>query len=114
MIRSLHPHLSSRWRRARSDREREESEALKQEAAMAIRRGVGFLESRQDAPPERSGTRRRGDHRAGGAGDARRSGARRKGLPETAKKGYEFIATTKQPDGGLYVKGLANYNTSIC
>jgi len=89
-------------------------ESLKQEAAMAIRRGVTFLEKAQDA--------------TGAIGDPEQPaitalavlaivgdpGRDPKTLPETAKRGYDFIASTAKPDGGLYVKGLANYNTSIC
>jgi squalene-hopene/tetraprenyl-beta-curcumene cyclase len=29
-------------------------------------------------------------------------------------KGYAFILNCARPDGGIYVTGLANYNTSIC
>ena len=28
-------------------------------------------------------------------------------------KGYDFLLSNAQPDGGIYAKGLANYNTSI-
>lgn len=28
------------------------------------------------------------------------------------RKGYAFIRTKAQPDGGIYTKGLSNYNTS--
>jgi squalene-hopene/tetraprenyl-beta-curcumene cyclase len=33
--------------------------------------------------------------------------------PEYIKKGYDFILSSVKPDGGIYRKGLANYNTSI-
>jgi len=33
--------------------------------------------------------------------------------PAYVRKGYDFIASAAQPDGGIYRKGLANYNTSI-
>lgn len=32
---------------------------------------------------------------------------------DTAKKGYEFLTSCAKPDGGIYQKDLANYNTSI-
>jgi len=32
---------------------------------------------------------------------------------ETLKKGYAFLRTQVQPDGGIYAKGLSNYNTSV-
>lgn len=90
-------------------------ESLKQEAAMAIRRSVGFLEKSQDAA-------------TGAIGDAEQPaitalavlailgdpGREAQTLPAAARRAYDFIASTAQPDGGLYVKGLANYNTSIC
>ncbi|RYD54116.1 MAG: hypothetical protein EOP83_22485, partial [Verrucomicrobiaceae bacterium] len=33
--------------------------------------------------------------------------------PEAVKKGLEFIRASAKPDGGIYDKGMANYNTSI-
>ena len=33
--------------------------------------------------------------------------------PEYIRKGYDFILASARPDGGIYRKGLANYNTSI-
>lgn len=33
---------------------------------------------------------------------------------ETMKKGFDFILSKVQTDGGIYGKGLASYNTSIC
>jgi squalene-hopene/tetraprenyl-beta-curcumene cyclase len=39
--------------------------------------------------------------------------ARLKNSPEV-KKGYAFVLSSVQPDGGIYVTNLANYNTSIC
>ncbi len=33
--------------------------------------------------------------------------------PDYIKKGYDFIVASARPDGGIYRKGLANYNTSI-
>ncbi len=89
-------------------------ESLKQEAKMAIRRGVAFLEKQQAA--------------GGSIGDPEQPaitalavlailgdpGRDATALPAAVKNGFGFIASTAQPDGGLYVKGLANYNTSIC
>lgn len=89
-------------------------ESLKQETALAIRRGVAFLEKAQAAngaigDPEQPAIT--GLSVLAILGDPGRG---EKDLPETAAKAYDFIASTAQPDGGLYVKGLANYNTSIC
>ncbi|MEK7952322.1 prenyltransferase/squalene oxidase repeat-containing protein [Luteolibacter soli] len=33
--------------------------------------------------------------------------------PETVKKGLGFLRASAKPDGGIYDKGMANYNTSI-
>ena len=35
------------------------------------------------------------------------------GLPEAAEKGYDFIVSNAKPDGGIYGKGLATYNTAL-
>jgi squalene-hopene/tetraprenyl-beta-curcumene cyclase len=40
------------------------------------------------------------------------SGKYMKERPEFMRKGYAFIRTKAQPDGGIYTKGLSNYNTS--
>jgi squalene-hopene/tetraprenyl-beta-curcumene cyclase len=34
--------------------------------------------------------------------------------PEFVQKGYDFLLQAQQPDGGIYLKGLANYSTSVC
>jgi squalene-hopene/tetraprenyl-beta-curcumene cyclase len=36
-----------------------------------------------------------------------------KGLPAEAEKGYAFLLSNVQDDGGIYGKGLATYNTSL-
>ena len=36
-----------------------------------------------------------------------------KGLPAEAEKGYEFLLSNIQADGGIYSKGLATYNTAL-
>lgn len=40
------------------------------------------------------------------------SGKYMKEQPEFMRKGYAFIRSKAQPDGGIYTKGLSNYNTS--
>lgn len=40
------------------------------------------------------------------------SGKYMKEQPEFMRKGYAFIRTKAQPDGGIYTRGLSNYNTS--
>jgi squalene-hopene/tetraprenyl-beta-curcumene cyclase len=34
--------------------------------------------------------------------------------PDFVKKGYDYVLQAQQPDGGIYLKGLANYSTSVC
>ncbi|MFC1591323.1 prenyltransferase/squalene oxidase repeat-containing protein [Thermodesulfobacteriota bacterium] len=34
--------------------------------------------------------------------------------PACVQNGYAYMSKTIQPDGGIYVKDLANYNTAIC
>jgi len=34
--------------------------------------------------------------------------------PDFVKKGYDYISQCQQPDGGIYLKGLANYSTAVC
>ena len=41
------------------------------------------------------------------------SGKFRKDKPEFIQKGYASLLNSVKPDGGIYAKGLANYNTSI-
>lgn len=35
-------------------------------------------------------------------------------VPDAAAKGYDFLLKNVKPDGGIYGRGRANYNTSIC
>ena len=35
------------------------------------------------------------------------------GRPELVRRGYDWLLTCVKPDGGIYNKGLSNYNTSI-
>jgi squalene-hopene/tetraprenyl-beta-curcumene cyclase len=34
--------------------------------------------------------------------------------PDFVKKGYDYLLQSQQADGGIYLKGLANYSTSVC
>lgn len=34
--------------------------------------------------------------------------------PGFVKKGYDYLLQAQQPDGGIYLKGLANYSTAVC
>ncbi len=41
------------------------------------------------------------------------TGKASKEYAETLKKGYAYVRSQAQPDGGIYSKGLSNYNTSV-
>lgn len=89
--------------------------SLKLEIERAIAKGTKFLESQQDketgswSDPELAAI----SSLAVSAimSDPALSG--RAELPESAKKGYEFILSQVQEDGGIYHKGLSTYNTAI-
>jgi squalene-hopene/tetraprenyl-beta-curcumene cyclase len=34
--------------------------------------------------------------------------------PDFVRKGYDYLLQSQQPDGGIYIRGLANYSTSVC
>lgn len=34
--------------------------------------------------------------------------------PDFVQKGYDYILQSQQPDGGIYLKGVANYSTAVC
>ncbi|MEX2578459.1 MAG: prenyltransferase/squalene oxidase repeat-containing protein [Verrucomicrobiales bacterium] len=90
--------------------------SLKLEIERAVAAGVEFLEARQDA---RTGAWSDPSLPALTAlpvsailGDPSLDpGAP---LPDTVEKGYDFILGHAKPDGGLYDKGLATYNTALC
>jgi squalene-hopene/tetraprenyl-beta-curcumene cyclase len=93
---------------------REEDLSLRNEAGIAIERGLKWLQQHQNA----DGSWSLGDYPALTAlpvwaymGDPQASAGP---MPDYIQKGYDFIAASAQPDGGIYKKGLANYNTAIC
>ncbi len=88
--------------------------SLKNEIDHAIDKGLKWLKSMQDPKgfwsqpeyPALSGlvlTAYMGDPQNRFIGDS----------PEFIKKGYDYILKCVQPDGGIYVTGLGNYNTSV-
>lgn len=42
------------------------------------------------------------------------SGFYKKRYEENISRGYTYLLQCQKPDGGIYVKDLANYNTSVC
>ncbi len=90
-------------------------ESLKQEISLAYQRGLGFLRSKQD-----SGTGQWGaDEPVAFTGlvtacfllDPNRDPA--SAPPPEAEKGLRFLVQNAQPDGGIYLKARANYNTAL-
>jgi squalene-hopene/tetraprenyl-beta-curcumene cyclase len=88
--------------------------SLRNEVQLAIDRGLAFLKAQQKP----DGSWSNADHpsltalpaiafqRAPGAANV-------KNPPEFLRKSYEFIRTNIKPDGGIYNKGLSNYNTAV-
>lgn len=90
-------------------------ESLKQEIQLAYDRGLAFLRGKQDAV-----TGQWGDAEPvaftglATAGFLLNPGRANEGsVPPEAEKGIEFLLKNVQPDGGIYVKARANYNTSL-
>ena len=90
--------------------------SVKQEIGLAISRATAWLKTQQNAetgawslPDEPAIT---GLVVTAFVGDPNHT----QGSPQPAEvdKGYKFLLTKVQPDGGIYSKGRANYNTSIC
>ncbi|MDD5349379.1 MAG: terpene cyclase/mutase family protein [Chthoniobacteraceae bacterium] len=89
--------------------------SLRNEVQLAIDRGLSWLQKNQNA----DGGWSLPDYPAQTALPLTAfmlepSGKWRKEKPEFIQRGYASMLKAVQPDGGIYVKGLANYNTSIC
>lgn len=85
----------------------------RQEVQQAITRGLDFLESRQDA---QNGHWVTSEDPALSALvlSALIQNPAGAGASEELQKGYAFLLKNVQPDGGIYTKARANYNTAIC
>lgn len=88
--------------------------SLKNEVQHAIERGLGWLEKNQNP----GGYWSQPDHPALTAlvltaymGEP--SGRMRSKPPEFVQKGYRYLLQCVKPDGGIYVRDMANYNTSV-
>ena len=92
---------------------REEDLSVRNEVGIAIQKGVDWL--RQHQNPD--GSWSLGDYPAltalplwAWARNPQNSPGEK---PVYIQKGYDFLLSCVQPDGGIYRKGLANYDTSI-
>ena len=88
--------------------------SLRNEAQIAIDRGLGWLRGRQDpaghwSPPEYPAI-------TGLVLIAHMhepTGRNRAPRPEPVRRGYEFLLSKARPDGGIHAGVLANYNTCV-
>ena len=92
---------------------KEEDLSVRNEAGIAIAKGIEWLKQHQNA----DGSWSLDDYPALTAlplwaymGQPEGTPAQK---PDYIQKGYDFIVASARPDGGIYRKGLANYNTSI-
>jgi squalene-hopene/tetraprenyl-beta-curcumene cyclase len=94
--------------------EKKDDASLKNEVQHAIERGLRWLQSKQDE----KGFWSQPDHPAltglvltAFMGEP--SGHFKSDPPGYIRKGYDYLLQCVQPDGGIYVKDLANYNTAV-
>jgi squalene-hopene/tetraprenyl-beta-curcumene cyclase len=88
--------------------------SLQLEIERAIDKGLAFLKSKQDP----AGFWSSADYPALSglvllAFVEEPSGATKAKRPDFVEKGYAYLMSCVKPDGGIYGKGLANYNTSV-
>lgn len=88
--------------------------SLRNEVQLAIDRGLAFIKSQQ----KEDGSWSNADHPAitalaTVAFQRAPGGANVKNPPEFLRKSYDFIRANIKPDGGIYNKGLSNYNTAV-
>lgn len=88
--------------------------SLKNEVQTAIDRGLAYLKSQQKP----DGSWSNADHpaltaMAVVAFQREPSGANLKSPPDFLLKSYDYLRGFAKPDGGIYGKGLSNYNTSV-
>ena len=93
---------------------KEQNVSVRNEVQLAIDKGLAWLKSHQNPDGSWSSP----EHPALTAlpliAFYREPGGRfREAKPEFLQKGYGFLRSNAKPDGGIYGKGLANYNTSV-
>lgn len=92
-----------------------ENVSLRNEVQLAIDKGLAFLKSQQK--PEGWWSNEEQPALTAlpiMAFQRDPSGKYRSEQPEFLQKGLNFVRGFAKPDGGIYAKGLSNYNTSIC
>jgi len=89
--------------------------SLKLEVERAIAKGVQFLKTQQSAETGAWGDSETPAFSALAISAILGDPAIEAGkvLPEEVEKGYDFLLSKVKPDGGIYGKGLATYNTSL-
>lgn len=88
--------------------------SLKLEIQRAVDRGLSWLATQQDAESGSLGDPQQPALTALAVSAWMADPTRKDGeIPEAAAKGYDFLAASAKDDGGIYVKGLATYNTSL-
>lgn len=92
----------------------QENLSLRNEVQIAIDKGLAFLKGSQNA----DGSWSMSENPALTALPLTAfmnepAGSFRNEKPEFVKNGYDFLLKSVQPDGGIYRKGLANYNTAL-
>lgn len=89
--------------------------SLRQEIELAISKGLNFLKQQQNKETGAWSTPEEPAISAlvlsTFAGDPTRQPT--DSLPPEAERGYRFLLSNIKPDGGIYAKGRANYNTSL-
>ncbi len=90
-------------------------ESLKQEIRLAYDRGLAFLKGKQNAETGQWGDAEPVAFTALAITSQLLTPGRQPTDPASAEieKGYAYILKNVQPDGGIYVKARANYNTSL-
>jgi len=88
--------------------------SLRNEVQLGIDRGLAFLKTQQ----KEDGSWSNPEHPALTAlpviAFQRAPGSENvKNPPEFLRKAYDFIRSNVKPDGGIYAKGLSNYNTAV-
>lgn len=89
--------------------------SLKLEIERAIESGTTYLKSQQDVTSEAWGDTSNPAFTALALSAIMGQPSQNDDSISSAKtkKGYDFLLANQQDDGGIYVKGLANYNTSL-